>query len=155
MDQALNREPSISSQLRTNHWLSGEYLMRIGKRAHAECWFCEDRYVNIQPPTMTRTHVLICCPTFEAVRREVWNYPSTAAFTRPRSIGTLLRYPRWGMRLLKFLENMTIGKEEPDKIDNEIRRITRYEEWCTSWKIPSRRMMTQSATVATMKQERP
>jgi hypothetical protein len=45
--------------------------MRIGKRAHAGCWFCEDRYDNIQPPTMTRTHVLLRCPTFEAVRREV------------------------------------------------------------------------------------
>jgi hypothetical protein len=31
--------------------------------------------------------------------------------------------------LLKFLEKTTIGKVEPDKIDDEIRRITRYEEW--------------------------
>jgi hypothetical protein len=44
LDKARNREARISSQLRTNHWLSGVYLMRIGKRAHARCWFCEDRY---------------------------------------------------------------------------------------------------------------
>jgi hypothetical protein len=25
---------------------------------------------------------------------------------------------------------MTIGKVGPDKIDDEIRRVTRYEEWC-------------------------
>jgi hypothetical protein len=51
MDKARNREARISSQLRTNHWLSGVYLMRIGKRAHAGCWFCKDRYDTIQPPT--------------------------------------------------------------------------------------------------------
>jgi hypothetical protein len=27
-------------------------------------------------------------------------------------------------------EKMTIGKVGPDTIDGEIRRITRYEEWC-------------------------
>jgi hypothetical protein len=129
MDKARNREARISSQLRTNHWLSGVYLKRIGKRAHAGCWFCEDRYDSIQPPTMTRTHVLLRCPTFEAVRREVWKAPTTGAFTRPRSIGTLLGNPRWEKRLLKFLERTTIGKVGPDKIDDEIRRITRYEEW--------------------------
>jgi hypothetical protein len=124
MDKAHNREARISSQLRTNHGLSGVYLMRIGKRAHAGCWFCEDRYDNIQPPTMTRTHVLLRCPTFEAVRREVWKDPTTGAFTRPRSIGTLLGNPRWEKGLLKFLEKTTIGKVGPDKIDDEIRRIT-------------------------------
>jgi hypothetical protein len=40
MDKARNREGRIPSQLRTNHWLSGVYLKRIGKRAHAGCWFC-------------------------------------------------------------------------------------------------------------------
>jgi hypothetical protein len=79
---------------------------------------------------MTRIHVLLRCPTFEAVRREVWNDPTTGAITRPQSIGTLLGNPRWEKRLLKFLEKMTIGKVVPDKIDDEIRRITRYEEWC-------------------------
>jgi hypothetical protein len=79
---------------------------------------------------MTRTHVLLRCPTFEADRREVWKDPTTGAFTRPQSIGTLLGNPRWEKRLLKFLEKTTIGKVGPDKIDAEIRRITRYEEWC-------------------------
>jgi hypothetical protein len=55
--------------------------------------------------------------------------PTTGAFTRPRSIGTLLGNPRWEKCLLKFLEITTIGKVGPDKIDDEIRRITRYEEW--------------------------
>jgi hypothetical protein len=56
--------------------------------------------------------------------------PTTGASTRPRSIGTLLGNPQWEQHLLKFLENTTIGKVGPDKIDDEIRRITRYEEWC-------------------------
>jgi hypothetical protein len=60
----------------------------------------------------------------------MWKDPTTGAFTRPRSIGTLLGNPRWEKRLLKFLEKTTIGKVGPDKIDDEIRRITRYEELC-------------------------
>jgi hypothetical protein len=35
MDKTRNKEARISSQLRTNHWFSGVYLKRIGKRAHA------------------------------------------------------------------------------------------------------------------------
>jgi hypothetical protein len=130
IDKARNREARISSQLRINHWLSGVYLKRISKRAHAGCWFCEDRYDTVQPPTITRTHVLLRCPAFEDVRGEVWKDPTTGAFTRPRSIGALLGNPRWDKRLLKFLAKTTIGNVGPDKIDDEIRRITRYEEWC-------------------------
>jgi hypothetical protein len=33
-------------------------------------------------------------------------------------------------RLPQFLEKTIIGKVGPDKIEDEIRRITRYEEWC-------------------------
>jgi hypothetical protein len=36
----------------------------------------------------------------------------------------------WEKRLLSFLEKTNIGKVGPDKIDDEIRRITRYEDWC-------------------------
>jgi hypothetical protein len=79
---------------------------------------------------MTRTHVLLHCPTFEAINREVWKDPTTGAFTQLRSIGTLLGNPQWKKRLFKFLEITTIEKVGPDKIDDEIRRITRYEEWC-------------------------
>jgi hypothetical protein len=103
MDKGRNREARIYSQHRTNHGLSGVYLKRIGKRAHAGCWFCEDRYDNIQPPTMTRTQVLLHCPTFETVRGDVWKDPTTGAFTPPQSIGALLGNPRWETRLLKFL----------------------------------------------------
>jgi hypothetical protein len=60
----------------------------------------------------------------------MWPDTTTGAFTRPRSIGALLGNPRWEKRLLKFLEKTTIGKVGPDTIDDEIRRITRYEEWC-------------------------
>jgi hypothetical protein len=67
---------------------------------------------------------------FEDVRRKVWKDPTTGAFTRPRSIGALLGNPRWEKRVLKFLEKTTIGKVGPDKIDDEIRMVTRYEEWC-------------------------
>jgi hypothetical protein len=64
------------------------------------------------------------------VLREVWKDPTTGALTRPRSIGALLGNPRWEKRLLKFREKTAIGKVGPDKIDDDIRRITRYEEWC-------------------------
>jgi hypothetical protein len=79
---------------------------------------------------MTRTHVLLRCPAFEDARREAWKDPTTGAFTRPRSIGALLGNTRWEKRLLSFLEKTNIGKVGPDKIDDEIRKITRYEDWC-------------------------
>jgi hypothetical protein len=60
----------------------------------------------------------------------VWKDPTTGAFTRPRPIGALLGNPRWEKRLLKFLETTNVGKVGPDKIVDEIRRITRYEDWC-------------------------
>jgi hypothetical protein len=82
-----------------------------------------DRYIRFQ-------HGLLRCPTFEGVRRDVWKDQTAGASTRPRSIGALLGNPRWEKRLLKFLEKTTIGKLGPDKIDNEIRRVTEYEEWC-------------------------
>jgi hypothetical protein len=86
--------------------------------------------------------VLLRCPAFEDARREAWKDPTTGAFTRPRSIGALLGNPRWEKRLRSFLEKTNIGKVGPDKIDDErinqsinqiddeIRRITRYEDWC-------------------------
>jgi hypothetical protein len=122
IDKARHRYARIPSQWQrgTNHWLSGVYLKRIGKRAHAGCWFCEDRYQNVRPPKMTRTHVLLRCPTFEDVCREVWKGPTTGAFTSPRSIGALLGNPRWEKRSLSFLEKTNIGKMGPDKIDDEI-----------------------------------
>jgi hypothetical protein len=88
--------------------------------------------MSIPPPTMTRTHVLLRCPTFEAVRREVGKDPTAGAYTRPRSIRTLLGNLGCEKRLNKFHEKITIGKVEPDTIDDEIRRISRYEEeqWC-------------------------
>jgi hypothetical protein len=79
---------------------------------------------------MTRTHELLRCPAFEDTRREAWKDPTTGAFTWPRSIGALLGNPRWEKRLLSFLEKTNIGKVGPDKIINEIRRITGYEDWC-------------------------
>jgi hypothetical protein len=54
-------------------------------------------------------------------------FNTTGAFTRPSSIGVLLGNPRWGKRLLKFLEKLALTST-PDKVD-EIRRITRYGEW--------------------------
>jgi hypothetical protein len=90
------------------------------------CHTCQPR----GPPKMTRTHVLLRCSAFEDACREAWKDPTTGAFTRPRSIGALLGNPRWEIPLLSFVETTNIGKVGPDKIDDEIRRITRYEDWC-------------------------
>jgi hypothetical protein len=83
-----------------------------------------------ETPKMTRTNVLLRCPAFQDARREAGKDLTTSAFTRPRSIGALLGNPRWDKRLLSFLEKTTIGKVGRDKIDDEIRRITRYKDWC-------------------------
>jgi hypothetical protein len=77
---------------------------------------------------MTGIHVLLHCPEFEGTRREAWKDPTTGACTGPRSIGALLGNPRWEKRLLSFLEKTNIGKVGADKIDDEVRRMTRYED---------------------------
>jgi hypothetical protein len=82
LDKEENREARIASQLHTNHWLSGVYLKRIGKRDSAGCWFCGDTCQPREPPKMTRTHVVLHCPAFEDARREAWKDPTTGAFTR-------------------------------------------------------------------------
>jgi hypothetical protein len=78
---------------------------------------------------MIPTHVLLRCVAFEEFRRETWTDPLTGEFTRPSSIGQLLGNPRWEKRLLKFLQRTKIGRIGPDLIDDEIRRVTRYEGW--------------------------
>jgi hypothetical protein len=131
LDKGPNWEARLASQLRTNHWRSGVYLKRIRKRTHAGCWFCDDMYLGDEsgPPKMTRIHVLLRCPALEDARREAWVDNTTGAFTRPSSIGALLGNPRWEKRLLKFLSISGVCKLGPDKVDDEIRRITRYDEW--------------------------
>jgi hypothetical protein len=42
--------------------------------------------------------VLLRCPTFEDVRREVRKDQTTGTINRPRSIGARLRNPRWAKR---------------------------------------------------------
>jgi hypothetical protein len=53
----------------------------------------------------------------------------TGEFTPPSSITQLLGNPRSEQRLLKFLQCTQIGRIGPDLIDDEIRRVTRYEGW--------------------------
>jgi hypothetical protein len=63
------------------------------------------------------------------IRPETWMDPLTGEFTRPSSIGQLLGNPRWGKHRLQFLQRTKIGRIGPDLIDDEIRRVTWYEEW--------------------------
>jgi hypothetical protein len=129
LDKGPNSEARAVDQLRTNYWLSGVYLKQIKKRSHDGCWFCEPSHNPQDTPRMTRTHVLLRCVAFEEFRRETWTDPLTGEFTHPSSIGQLLGNPRWEKRLLKFLQRTKIGRIGPDLIDDEIRRVTRYEGW--------------------------
>jgi hypothetical protein len=95
---------------------------------------------------MTRTHVLLRCVAFEEFRRETWTDPLTGEFTRPSSIGQLLSNPRWEKRLLKFLQRTKIGRIGPDLIDDEIRRVTRYEGWTDL--VPDERSIDRGEQVA-------
>jgi hypothetical protein len=127
LDKGPNWEARLGSQLRTNHWLSGVYLKLIRKCTHAGCWFCDDMYLGDEsgPPKMTRTHVMLRCLALEDARREAWVDNTTGAFTRPSSIGALLGNPRCEKRILKCLAISGVGKIGPDKVDDEICRITR------------------------------
>jgi hypothetical protein len=78
---------------------------------------------------MTRAYVLLRCVAFEQIRRETWTDLLTGEFTRPSSIGQLLGNPRWEKRLQTFLHHTKIGRIGPDPIDDEVRRVTRYEGW--------------------------
>jgi hypothetical protein len=125
---------------------SGVYLKRIKKRSHDGCWFCEPSHNPQDTPRMTRTHVLLRCVAFEEFRRETWTDPLTGEFTRPSSIGQLLGNPRWEKRLLKFLQRTKIGRIGPDLIDDEVRRVTRYEGWTDL--VPDERSIDRGEQVA-------
>jgi hypothetical protein len=146
LDKGPNSEARAVAQLRTNHWLSGVYLKRIKKRSHDGCWFCEPSHNSQDTPRMTRTHVLLRCVAFEEFRRETWTDPLTGEFTRPSSIGQFLGNPRWEQRLLKFLPRTKIGRIGPDLIDDEIRRVTRYEGWTDL--VPDERSIDRGEQVA-------
>jgi hypothetical protein len=118
----------------------------IKKRSHDGCWFCEPSHNSQDTPRMTRTHVLLRCVAFEEFRRETWTDPLTGEFTRPSSIGQLLGNPRWDKRLLKFLQHTKIGRIGPDLIDDEIRRVTRYEGWTDL--VPDERSIDRGDQVA-------
>jgi ribonuclease HI len=75
-----------------------------------------------------------------------WTDPLTGEFTRPSSIGQLLGNPRWEKRLLKFLQRTKIGRIGPDLIDDEIRRVTRYEGWTDL--VPDERSIDRGEQVA-------
>jgi hypothetical protein len=141
-----NSEARAVAQLRPNHWLSGVNLKRIKKRSHDGCWFCEPSHNSQDTPRMTRTHVLLRCVAFEEFRRETWTDPLTGEFTRPSSIGQLLGNPRWEKRLLKFLQRTKIGRIGPDLIDDEVRRVTRYEGWTDL--VPDERSIDRGEQVA-------
>jgi ribonuclease HI len=146
LDKGPNSEARAVAQLRTNHWVSGVYLKRIKKRSHDGCWFCEPSHNSQDTPRMTRTHVLLRCVAFEEFRRETWTDPLTGEFTRPSSIGQLLGNPRWEKRLLKFLQRTKIGRIGPDLIDDEVRRVTRYEGWTDL--VPDERSIDRGEQVA-------
>jgi ribonuclease HI len=146
LDKGPNSEARAVAQLRTNHWLSGVYLKRIKKRSHDGCWFCEPSHNSQDTPRMTRTHVLLRCVAFEEFRRETWTDPLTGEFTRPSSIGQLLGNPRWEKRLLRFLQRTKKGRIGPDLIDDEIRRVTRYEGWTDL--VPDERSIDRGEQVA-------
>jgi hypothetical protein len=58
----------------------------------------------------------------------------------------LLGNPRWEKRLLKFLQRTKIGRIGPDLIDDEIRRVTRYEGWTDL--VPDERSIDRGEQVA-------
>jgi hypothetical protein len=53
---------------------------------------------------------------------------------------------RWEKRLLKFLQRTKIGRIGPDLIDDEIRRVTRYEGWTDL--VPDERSIDRGEQVA-------
>jgi hypothetical protein len=59
----------------------------------------------------------------------MWKDPLTSEVTRSSSIGQLLGNSRLEKRLLTFVQHTKIGRISVDIIDDEFRRVTRYEGW--------------------------
>jgi hypothetical protein len=122
MDGAHNSIARAAAQIRTGHWRSAIYLKRIEKRTSDDCWFCEGG------ATMTRSHVLLHCPStrMSAARMEAWEGRD------PGGLRVLLANPRWEKRLLRFLELSGAGRIVANGEDEEEAWARRMDEW-TVW----------------------
>ena len=67
---------------------------------------------------MTRSHVLLHCPKWMEEREYAFKKLGT-----PSGIHVLLSNPRWEKALKKLIKHTKIGREGPDRVDDEIRRI--------------------------------
>jgi len=78
---------------------------------------------------MTRSHVLLHCPgeKVRTAREKAWEGKD------PGSIRVLLSNPRWGRRLLRFLELSEVGRVMDDGRDEEEARATRLGNWVIFW----------------------
>jgi hypothetical protein len=74
---------------------------------------------------MTRSHILLHCSSEElvAARVQAWgNIP-------PSGVRVLLTSPRWGSRLLHFLELSGVGRRVEDGSDEDASRAARTDGW--------------------------
>ena len=74
---------------------------------------------------MTRFHVLLHCSNarLAAAGVEAWEGRD------PSGIRVLLSNPRWGRRLLEFLELFSVGRAMKDSVNVKEAQASRTDEW--------------------------
>jgi hypothetical protein len=119
LDNKRNSLARTVAQVRTGHWRSAVYLKRICKMAEDKRWFCQTS------ARMTRSHVLLHCPNakLRAARAEAWENKN------PGGVRVLLANPRWGRRLVKFLELSGVGRVMANGTDEDGAHAARMDEW--------------------------
>ncbi|TGZ81302.1 hypothetical protein EX30DRAFT_340922, partial [Ascodesmis nigricans] len=97
------------------------YLKSIGKRDSDECWWCDG-------PRQTRDHLFKECRTWRREQERLWNTLRKQGLMKTHALSTIFAEPRATQAILKFIEEMLVGRpksEDEDRAEEE--RV--HEEW--------------------------
>jgi len=109
--KANKRLASRFYQLRTGHFLTGQYLAWTTRRPDATCWWCQ---YSIQ----TREHLFKNCPQWRCQQKTLWTtvlkettkLPGPTRRRDRTSIAELLADERCSQAVLQFLTTTDIGR---------------------------------------------
>jgi hypothetical protein len=95
-------------QLKTGHYLSGQYLNWTKKRPTAQCWWCPYR-------TQTREHDLKVCPAWKEQQKTLWAEvrKETGRGKSRWKVRDLLADERCSRAVLDFLSTTDVGRLVP------------------------------------------
>jgi hypothetical protein len=109
-------------QLKTGHYLSGQYLNWTKKRPTAQCWWCPYR-------TQTREHDLKVCPAWKEQQRTLWTEvrKETGRWKSRWKVRDLLADERCTRAVLDFLSTTDVGRLVPAPAEEDAQ--SEASEW--------------------------